>query len=87
MTSKLKIEKNVEIPDIRSRSEKHFPWLDMAAGDSFTVEGKSAVSSARGSFRRYQWMLLIPDKYVVIQRRVDGTKDTYRLWLDCKKED
>jgi hypothetical protein len=84
--STMKVEKNISIPSTRSRSQRHFPWLDMSLGDSFTVNGKSAAASARGSFRRYQRLFLIPQDRTVLQRRVENTPDTYRLWLELRKE-
>jgi hypothetical protein len=85
VTSTVKVEKNIAIPSNRLRSQKHFPWLDMSIGDSFTVVGKSAVASARGSFRRYQKLFLIAQDRIVVQRRVENTPDTYRLWLELRK--
>ena len=86
MTESFKIEKNIKIPEKRSRSEKFYPWLDMKIGESIVVEGKVAVSSARGSFRRYQRMMQIPQDWIVVQRRVEGTKESYRMWIGIKKD-
>ena len=86
MSDDLKIEKNVKVPEGRKRSEKYFPWLEMTLGDSFTVTGKVQATSARGSFLRYQRMDLIPKDWIVVQRRVESTENTYRLWIGIKKD-
>jgi len=86
MTNGFKIDKDVKIPEGRSRCERFYPWLDMKIGDSIVVEGKVGVASARGSFRRHQRMLRIRQDWHVVQRRIEGTKDSYRMWIGIKKD-
>lgn len=86
MTKGFEIEKGVKIPEKRSRCEKYYPWLEMKIGESIVVEGKVAASSARGSFRRYQSLMQIPQDWIVVQRRVEGTKESYRMWIGIKKD-
>ena len=86
MSNGLKIEKNIKVPEGRKRSEKYFPWLEMTVGDSFAVLGKVQATSARGSFLRYQKMGQIPKDWIVVQRRVEGVENTFRLWVGIKKD-
>lgn len=80
---KITIDTDIQPPANKSRKDPLYPWLSMKVGDSFVVEGRVAAASARGSFRRYQRMGLIPRTMSVAQRSEEdnfGDKSV-RLWL------
>jgi hypothetical protein len=77
---KIAIETDVPPPTNKSRKDPLYPWLSMKPGDSFLVQGRTSAAAARGSFRRYQKMGLVPQDWTVAQR----TDDNYlsvRLWI------
>jgi len=77
---KIAIDKDIPPPVTKSRKDPLYPWLSMKVGDSFVVEGRTEAASARGSFRRYQSMTLIPAHLTVSQRAEEKTFQI-RLWL------
>jgi hypothetical protein len=77
---KIAIDKDIPPPVTKSRKDPLYPWLSMKVGDSFVVEGRTEAASARGSFRRYQSMALIPAHLTVSQRAEEKTFQI-RLWL------
>ena len=77
---KISIDTDIPPPVSKSRKDPLYPWLSMKVGDSFVVEGRTEAASARGSFRRYQKMGLIPPHLVVSQRAEEKTWQI-RLWL------
>jgi hypothetical protein len=81
--SKIDIDKDIPPPDTRSRKDPLYPWLSMKPGDSFVVEGRTLAAAARGSFRRYQRMGLIPPEFSVAQRveELRPNDQSVRLWL------
>ena len=84
--SKIEIDKDIPPPTAKSRKDPLYPWLTMKPGDSFVVEGRTLASAARGSFRRYQRIGLIPPELTVAQRAEDGypadqLRPPIRLWL------
>ena len=84
MKTTLPIDSNVPLPKGTTRNTPLYPWLTMKPGDSFAVSGKVAASAARGSFRRYQKMGLMPINMSVMQRISDEGSDqgvVVRLWL------
>jgi hypothetical protein len=78
--NKIAIDKDIPPPVTKSRKDPLYPWLTMKVGDSFMVEGRTEAASARGSFRRYQKMGLIPLSLAVSQRAEEKTW-CIRLWL------
>lgn len=82
---KIAIDKDIPPPATKSRKDPLYPWLSMKVGDSFEVQGRTLAAAARGSFRRYQRMGLIPPELTVAQR-TEGTSlpeeyQSVRLWL------
>jgi len=68
MTDTPMIEKNVPPPTgVRPRNIPLYPWPQMKAGDSFTVEGRINAAAARGSFARYQKLGKIPASWKCVQ--------------------
>jgi hypothetical protein len=80
---KIAIDTDIPPPVTKSRKDPLYPWLSMKPGDSFVVEGRTLAAAARGSFRRYQKMGLIPPEFSVAQRTEDRypTDLSVRLWL------
>lgn len=80
---KIAIDTDIPPPVTKSRKDPLYPWLSMKPGDSFVVEGRTLAAAARGSFRRYQKMGLIPPELTVAQRTEEQypTDQSVRLWL------
>jgi hypothetical protein len=80
---KIAIDTDIPPPVTKSRKDPLYPWLSMKPGDSFVVEGRTLAAAARGSFRRYQKMGLIPLDLTVAQRTEEQypTDQSVRLWL------
>jgi len=84
---KIAIDKDIPPPSTKSRKDPLYPWLSMKVGDSFEVQGRTLAAAARGSFRRYQRMGLIPPELTVAQRTDESSLITpaefqpVRLWL------
>lgn len=80
---KIAIDTDIPPPVTKSRKDPLYPWLSMKPGDSFVVEGRTLAAAARGSFRRYQKMGLIPPELTVAQRTEEQYPDdqSVRLWL------
>lgn len=55
-----------------------YPWHKMKAGDSFLVDDRAMVSSARTSLARYKKLGHVPAHYGT---RTDREGDKIRLWL------
>lgn len=79
MTDIPAIEKNVPPPgERRPRNVPLYPWPQMKAGDSFTVQGRVNAAAARGSFARYQKLGKIPASWQCVQwTEADGV---VRFW-------
>lgn len=79
MTDTPVIEKNVLPPqERRPRNIPLYPWPQMKAGDSFTVQGRVHAAAARGSFARYQKIGKIPANWKCVQWT--GDDGVVRFW-------
>jgi hypothetical protein len=81
MDSMIKIDKNIPVKSHRDDMyirDPLYPWAQMESGDSFLVDDRKMVASARMSLIRYKKLGRVPANYGTRTGR-EGNK--IRIWL------